>query len=282
MPTPRPQVRGLLCLAVLLCACYAPSVARQRSYHASDADLTVTRIVHGSVILEFRGTRILVDPWYSPNPPLGPRETLGIALDKLPAMRGILITHQHDDHFDASTLENYPDKRLRVIVPRGLGARVRKMGYDDVVEVGDWEQTQIGNVILTAVPARHSVPENGYVLQGSSLTVYLAGDSLFDFRIFAGIAKAFPSIDVALLPVGGYRIFGRQLDMTPDEAARAFALLKPRHLIPYHYGLTGPFPFVLSRSQAPQALIKRMEQNSVGSAAAVVVLETGDSWHHYR
>ena len=282
MPQSACPPRWLFCLALILCACYAPSVARQRSYHASDADLTVTRIVHAAVILDFRGTRVLVDPWYSPNPPLGPRETIGIALDKLPPMRGILITHQHDDHFDVETLENYPDKSVRVVVPKGLGERIRAMGYEDVVEVEDWEQTQIGNVILMAVPASHSVRENGYVLQGDSVTVYVAGDTLFDAKSFAAIAEIFPSIDVALLPVGGYRMLGRQLDMTPEQAARAFTILKPHHAIPYHYGLTGPFPFVLSRAEAPQALIQAIEKRAPGSGSSVVVLETGESWHHYR
>lgn len=269
-------------IAVCLASCYAPTVSRDRGYHPSDADLTVTRIVNASVILDFRGTRVLVDPWYSSNPPFGQREPIGIALDKLPTMRGILITHRHSDHFDTGALADYPDKQVRVVARRGLGARLRAIGYEDVVEVGDWDRATIGDISLTAVPAEHSVPESGFVLQAKGVTVYVAGDTRFDPRLFWSIVAAFPSMDAALLPVGGIRILGFLMDMTPDQAARAALILKPAYVIPYHYGLTGPFPMVIARTDAPKEFAKDLERRSPGAAASVVILEPGESWHHYH
>jgi L-ascorbate metabolism protein UlaG (beta-lactamase superfamily) len=262
-----------------LVGCYMPTVARNRGYHPSDADFSVTRIVHGSVILDFRETRILLDPWYSATPPLGPSVTIGLSPDNLPPLRGILITQKRDDHFDAATLRTFPDKSLRVIVRRGLGDELRAMGYQDVVELEDWERSQIGGVIVTAVPARQSVPENGYVLQGNSLTVYVAGDTLFDEPLFRQIAERYPHIDVALVPIGGIRVVGSQLDMTPDEAAQAFAILKPERVIPYHYELAGPFPFVTSATNPTKRFLTVAGAKAPG---AVVVLDPGESWHHYR
>ncbi len=272
-----------LLLGSLLAACYTPTVARTRTYHPSDADLSITRIVHGSAVIDFRETRILLDPWYSPTPPLGPAEDVGISLENLPAMRGILITHEHDDHFDAETLRDYPNKALRVVVPRGLGSAIRAMGYEDVVELDEWDRSQIGSAIVTAVPARHDVPEDGYVLQGNGLTLYIAGDTKFDAKLFQDIASRFPTIDAALLPVGGIRLFGKRLDMDPDEAAEAFSTLRPAHVIPYHYGLTGPFPIITDVSQPAKSF-----QSAIGktlgkkATSAVVILEPGESWHHYR
>ena len=272
-----------LLLGSLIAACYTPTVARTRTYHPSDADLSVTRIVHGSAVIDFRETRILLDPWYSPTPPLGPAEDVGISLENLPAMRGILITHKHDDHFDAETLRDYPNKALRVVVPRGLGSSIRAMGYEDVVELDEWDRSQIGSAIVTAVPARHNVPENGYVLQGNGLTLYVAGDTEFDAKLFQDIALRFPTIDAALLPVGGIRLFGRRLDMDPDEAAEAFFILRPAHAIPYHYGLTGPFPFLTAASQPAKSFARAVAAKSEKPAkGAVVVLQPGESWHHYR
>jgi L-ascorbate metabolism protein UlaG (beta-lactamase superfamily) len=272
-----------LLFALPLAACYTPTVARTRTYHPSDADLSITRLVHASAVIDFRETRILLDPWYSPTPPLGPSEDVGISLENLPAMRGILITHQHDDHFDAETLRDYPNKALRVIVPRGLGATVRAMGYEDVVELDDWDRSQIGSAIVTAVPARHDVPEVGYVLQGNGVTLYIAGDTEFDAKLFHEIAARFPEIDAAMLPVGGIRSFGHRLDMTPDEAAEAYTILHPAHVIPYHYGLTGPFPVVTSASDPAKSF-----QTAITGASGkhnkgvVVILQPGESWHHYR
>jgi len=282
-----PPVRLLVMLVALglgVAACYTPTVARTRTYHPSDADLSITRIVHASAVIDFPETRILLDPWYSPTPPLGPDEPIGISLENLPPMRGILITHKHDDHFDAQTLREYPDKSLSVIVPKGTGlaALLREMGYQSVTELDPWERSQLGSVIVTAVPARHRVTENGYVLQANSVTLYIAGDTLFDEQAFREIAKLFPSIDAALLPVGGIRILGRRLDMTPEEAAEAFGILHPGHAIPYHYGLTGPFPFVTSASKAAKTFQDAVAAKDDQARSAVVVLDPGESWHHYR
>ena len=89
-------------------------------------------------------------------------------------------------------------------------------------------------------------------------------------------------IDAALLPVGGIRILGRRLDMTPEEAAEAFGILHPRHAIPYHYGLTGPFPFVTSASKAAKTFQDAVAAKDDQARSAVVVLDPGESWHHYR
>ncbi len=277
-------LRALLGLGIAasLAGCYTPTVARTQTYHPSDADLSVTRIVHGSAVIDFRETRILLDPWYAPTPPLGPSETIGLSLENLPPMRGMLITHEHDDHFDAETLRDFPNKSLRVVVRRGLGAELARMGYSDVVEIEDWETAQIGSVIVTAVPARHSVAENGYVLQGNSLTLYVAGDTRFDADLFRQILGRFPTLDAALLPIGGIRILGRRLDMTPEEAAEALAILKPGHVVPYHYGLTGPPPFVTSAANPVKRLQEAAGKNDKASQGAIVVLEPGESWHHYR
>ena len=276
--------RRLLTLALgfSLTACYTPTVNPTRTYHPSDADLSITRIVHASAIIDFRETRILLDPWYSPTPPLGPAETIAVSLENLPSLRGILITHKHDDHFDPETLRNYPDKSVRVIVPRGLGAALRTMGYEDVVELGEWERSQIGSVIVTAVPALHRVPENGYVLQANSVTLYVAGDTRFDQTMFERIASFFPTIDAALLPIGGIRIFFRRLDMSPEQAADAFEILHPGHVIPYHYGLRGPFPFFMSASDPTKSFTEALVAEDEQARDAIVVLETGQSWHHYR
>ena len=133
-----------------------------------------------------------------------------------------------------------------------------------------------------AVPARHNVPENGYVLEANSQTLYVAGDTRFDAKLFHEIANRYPKIDAALLPIGGIWSFGRRLDMNPEEAADAFLILKPGNVIPYHYGLTGPFPFLTSRSEPDKDFLTAIDEKNGGDHSAVVILETGQSWHHYR
>jgi L-ascorbate metabolism protein UlaG (beta-lactamase superfamily) len=279
MPRTIRSLAPLLLSCLGLVGCYMPTIARSRGYHSSDADLTVTRLVHGSAILDFRETRILLDPWYSTTPPLGQSVPIGLSLENLPPLRGLLITQRRDDHFDAATLRDLPDKALRVIVCPGLGREVREMGYPDVVELQHWERSQIGSVIVTAVPAGRSAAGNGYVLEGNSFTVYVAADTPFDEALFRQLAERYPQIDLALLPIGGVRIFGSQVDMGPQAAAEAFALLHPQYVIPYDYELTGPFPILTSATTPPQEFLRAV---GAKEREAVVVLEPGESWHHYR
>jgi len=55
-------MRAALLLVTVLCACSAVPLPRRSPYHPSDADVTVTRITHASLIVDFHGTRLLVDP----------------------------------------------------------------------------------------------------------------------------------------------------------------------------------------------------------------------------
>ena len=59
-------------------------------------------------------------------------------------------------------------------------------------------------------------------------------------------------------------------------------LLHADHLIPYHYGLTGPFPFVTYARDAPQTFRSELDSLAKGAAAKVTILDTGESWHHYQ
>src|SRR5439155_1301028 len=95
----------------------------------------------------------------------------------------------------------------------------------------------------TAVPRRHAVPENGYVVESDRVQVYVAGDTRY-FPELVDVATRFPHLDVALLPVGGERYFGFGREMGPADAARAAALLGPARVIPIGYGKRGGFPLL--------------------------------------
>ena len=63
-PGTAPAGRALLIAALTLAACAPVPLPRASPYHPSDAALGISRVIHGAVIVELRGTRILVDPWF--------------------------------------------------------------------------------------------------------------------------------------------------------------------------------------------------------------------------
>ena len=205
--------------------------------------LALTRIAHSTVLLDFAGQAILTDPWYSEKPGYYHGEPYGIALQALPHLSGVVVSHNHYDHFDMGSFGAYPDKRVPFVVKTGMRSAVQSAGFGEVSELEPWQSATLGGVRVTAAPGAHSVPVNCYVLEADGVTVFFGGDSLYIPELDA-VADRFPRIDVAVLPVNGLKIrplLNRKVVMTAEEAADLCAVLKPRIAVPMHYAFTaGP------------------------------------------
>jgi L-ascorbate metabolism protein UlaG (beta-lactamase superfamily) len=205
---------------------------------------TLTRVVHASVLLDFDGHSILTDPWLSERPGYHHGEPLAFATAAdLPQLSGIVISHGHYDHCDIDALAAYPDKSVPVATIPSVAPRVRAAGFGNVVELGNWDSAELGPVRVTAAPAKHSVPEATFVLQADGRTVFFGGDTM---RIpeLDEVARRFPDLDLALLPINGLRVrpmLNHQLVMDAEQAADLTKVLRPRLAVPIHYAYTaGP------------------------------------------
>ncbi len=273
-------MRSLVLALLLAAGCTGVPLPHEGTYHPSDADLTVTRIGHASLVLELGATRFLVDPWYNSGFATRQTEPLGLTPDKLPAAAAVLVTHRHTGHFDPDALAAIAARTPRIVVPPPLADAVRGLGFADVIVLDWWSDTTIGGARVTAVPASHPVRENGYVLASDRVRTYVGGDSRW-FDELVDVATAFPDLDVALLPIGGERVLGFRRTMGPKEAARAAALLKPRRVIPITYGAAGGFPLVWYASDP----VNRFREDAKAAGLAperIVVLDPGESWHYFR
>jgi len=272
--------RTLAALAAgLVVGCSAVPVPRRSAFHGSDADLGVTRIAHGAVILEMRGTRVLVDPWFHGGFVVRQREPLGLTPETLPRFAAVLLTHRHGDHFDERALRDLALTVPRAIARPDLHDRLVALGFRQVTDLEWWDRTEVDGITVTAVPARHDVPENGYVLERDGTEVYVAGDTRA-YPELVDVATRFPELDVALLPVGGERFLGLSRTLGPVEAARVASLLKPHRVIPIAYGKrAGPFTFFAHDPTG--RFISESARNGI-DRERIVVLEPGESWHYYR
>jgi L-ascorbate metabolism protein UlaG (beta-lactamase superfamily) len=163
----------------------------------------------------------------------------------------VLISHLHQDHLDLPSLRLLA-RETPLLVPAGAGAWLRGRGFAEVRELGVGEETGVGALTVTAVPARHDGhrpprgprgPALGFLVRGS-LSVYFAGDT----GLFAGMADLSPAPEVALLPVAGWGATLGPGHMGPLDAARAAALIQPRVAIPIHWGTFLPIGYVRARS----------------------------------
>jgi L-ascorbate metabolism protein UlaG (beta-lactamase superfamily) len=204
----------------------------------------LTWIGHASFLLSLDGANLLVDPTFSHRAGLVYRRygAPGLAIDQLPRVDAILLTHSHHDHLDARTLARL--QGVPAIVPSGVA---RFLGGRDVVELGWWRETTVGGVRITLVPACHwsrrrlldtnHMLWGGFVVEGGGVSVYQSGDSAF-FEGFAEVGRRFPGLTVAALPIGGYAPvwFMKDNHMTPEQTGRAFLACGARTLVPMHWG----------------------------------------------
>ena len=220
--------------------------------HEAMSSLSVTFAGHATVLLEMDGVRLLTDPLL--------RRRIGVLIRRSPVpppavrrdLDAVLISHAHLDHLDVPSLRLI-DRRTPVVVPRGLGALLRRLGFvplemeaGDEVEIGPApasEASDRARVRVKAVPADHAgtryplgseAAALGYLVSGG-LSAYFAGDT----GLYDGMRDLAP-IDVAVLPVGGWGPRLPSDHLNPLSAAKALELLRPVACVPVHWGTIYP------------------------------------------
>jgi N-acyl-phosphatidylethanolamine-hydrolysing phospholipase D len=204
----------------------------------------------------------LTDPiWSDTVSPLGfggPRRFVppGLALDDLPPIDFVLISHNHYDHLDLPTLTALAarDRATRFFVPLGNGALLRENGIANVEEL-DWGGSrevqrasgEHAGVRIHCVPSQHwsrrgldderSALWSSWVVVGRERRFYFAGDTGY-FAGFAKIGAALGPFDLAALPIGAYEPVAmmKQSHLNPEEAVRAAVELDSRAALSIHYG----------------------------------------------
>lgn len=234
-------------------------------------EMRITYIGHSTVLIRDKEFNILTDPYFSSNfSGLKRRLLPSMAIEKLPEIDLILISHTHPDHCDYDALDKM-NKSCKVIIPQGASSKIRRMGFD-VKELKDWESIRIGEHNITAVPAKHQGKCAGYIITGSK-TIYFAGDT-FLIPSLNDLANKY-NIDIAFLPIGGNRFFGFKMIMDPQEAALAAQTLKPGIVIPIHFGTFGKIPLLFNMNGNPSDFRNSIRDDKIRDS--VIVLDVGKS-----
>lgn len=215
----------------------------------AETNAHLTWVGHATFVLRLGGVLVATDPIWSSNIHGAVRRLVapGVALEACPKLDVVTISHAHFDHLDVPTLVRIGRDALYV-VPKDNGDVLRSAGLDRVVELDWWESHVVGDLTITLVPAQHwsmRLPWDrntrlwgGFVYQSKEGTAYHAGDTAFDEQVFTEIARRFPNIDWAMLPIGAYepRWFMQSQHMDPDDALNAWELLGARLFVAMHWG----------------------------------------------
>ena len=155
----------------------------------------------------------------------------------------VLISHLHADHLHLPSLALLPPG-TPVLLPRGAACLLKRLDVRPV-EVTEGDVIPVGRALVEVVPAVHDATRwpggrvrgepVGYVVRGRGAT-YFAGDTV----TFPAMAQLHPSLDLALLPVGGWGPWMRGSHLTPRSAADCLPMLGARVCVPIHYGTFWP------------------------------------------
>lgn len=199
--------------------------------------MKLTFLGHAAAALQFGAHEVLVDPFLTGNP------KAAVSADAL-SPQTIVITHAHADHVgDALPIAErcgatiVSSVEIVAKLQRDRGSRAHGRAAFLGANLGGRVAMPFGALRFT--PAWHSsgfadgsyggMPM-GVVFEFEDLRVYHAGDTAL-FGDMALIGRQ--GLDLALLPIGGH------FTMDPDEALEAVRLLRPRHVVPIHYGTFG-------------------------------------------
>lgn len=240
---------------------------------------SVRWIGHSTVLLELDGVRLLTDPVLRGR--VGHLRRLAPAAAPPPRdIDAVLVSHGHLDHLDPPSLARL-GRDQRIVVPRGAGGPLLRRGFERVEQLGVGDEVRVGTVVVRATPADHggrrlgllspAAPALGYLVVGSR-RVYFAGDT----DLFDAMSHLSPGLDLALLPISGWgRRVGRG-HLDPGRAARALRLLRPRVVVPIHWGTLAPvWPRAATTpaSEAVRAFLRSAEE--LAPAVQVRVLAPG-------
>ncbi len=183
----------------------------------------VTPIQHATMVLEWNGVVIYVDP-------------VGGATvfqnQKEPDL--IVITDIHGDHFNLETLQGLKTEKAKIIVPQTVADRIPEEFTPQLDVLNNGDKKERFKITVEAVPMYNLREEalkfhskgrgNGYVLEMNDERIYISGDTedIPEMRNLKNIDKAFVCMNLPYT-------------MTVESAADAVLEFQPKMVFPYHY-----------------------------------------------
>jgi L-ascorbate metabolism protein UlaG (beta-lactamase superfamily) len=175
-----------------------------------------------------------------------------LSVAELPPLDAVVLSHLHGDHWDRQAQRGL-DHDLPVLTTPHAARRLQWRGFSHAVGLRTWRSHDLvrgdSRLTITSMPGRHaplplrrllppvmgSMLEFGPVAGPVQLRVYLSGDTLL-IEELRQIPQRYPSIDAAVLHLGGTRLpGGLMVTMDADQGADLAELIRAGVVVPVHF-----------------------------------------------
>lgn len=213
----------------------------------------ITWYGHSTILLEIDNKKLLIDPMLgkasAPVPFFSKRFKTepSINLDMLPEIDAILISHDHYDHMDYSSIMALKNKVDHFYVPLGVGSHLRHWGIEpsEITELDWWEAAIYEGIKITATPARHFSGRStkdrnktlwaSWAIKGKEHSVFFSGDSGYSDH-FGQIGKKQGPFDISMVECGQYNEKWADIHMMPEQSIQAHIDVNAKVMMPIHWG----------------------------------------------
>ena len=208
---------------------------------------------HASFYIRTNGVSILIDPIFGKPPVVTRFVDVPSPLEHIKQVDYVLLSHDHRDHMDETTLraiaEKFPNAKFLAGLRSDDVLNEWKTPTNPVGTAGWFQQFALADerIKVFFLPVRHWSRRGlfdtnwrlwgGYIIQSDNATIYFGGDSGYG-RHYREMAGLFPRIDYFLIGIGAYepRWFMEPVHNNPSDAVKAFVDSGARYLVPMHYG----------------------------------------------
>jgi L-ascorbate metabolism protein UlaG (beta-lactamase superfamily) len=267
-----------------------------------ETGLRATWLGHSTVLLEIDGVRVLTDPVFgeraSPLTFAGPKRfhPPPAAIEQLPALDAILISHDHYDHLCKTSITKLRALDVPFVTSLGVGRRLESWGVpaQRITELDWWEEHVLpgGRLSFTAAPAQHFSGRgfgdrnrtlwSSWRLQTDRHRVFFSGDTGLTEELFE-IGRRLGPFDLTMLEVGAWHPSWGDIHLGPENALVAHRMLGGGTLLPVHWGT---FNLALHDWDEPaETLVRRAEEAGtrvitplIGAALEPARVEAPNAW----
>jgi N-acyl-phosphatidylethanolamine-hydrolysing phospholipase D len=211
-----------------------------------------------------------------------------LAFEDLPAINVVLISHDHYDHLDLSTVKRLAEIHNPLfLVPLGMKAWFVDKSITQVEELDWWQQREYRGVKFVCLPAQHFSQRTlwdgnrrlwaSWAMLSRDRRLYFSGDTGY-FDGFKEIGRKLGPFDLAAVAIGAYvpPEIMKTVHTTPEEAVQTLVDLNARTLLGIHWGT-----FDLAEEpldEPPRRMLAEINRRNIDRSRAWI-LRIGETRH---